>query len=105
MKTATQPTKLSILHQEARPITRRVFASLCLIAGLGKKDQLMGADTVELSVEAKTEGASLHVSYSLTNRGAVSILSFDGAKGTGAGEFPDITGQCYVSVRGSGVAS
>jgi len=55
------------------------------------------ADTLVLVVSATVSEDALHVKYTLTNRTPNTVVAFDGATGIGGGDFPDLTGQCYVS--------
>jgi hypothetical protein len=64
----------------------------------------MAAETLHLEVNAKVAAGALLVSYALANRGNETVVTYDGALGTGGGDYPDLTGQCYVSYGGPGVA-
>jgi len=64
----------------------------------------MATDSVTLTVTARTFDEGLHVTYALTNAGPHTIVAYDGAAGLGEGEYPDLTGQCYVSYTGQEVA-
>ena len=50
-----------------------------------------------LNVQADAKNGALHVSYSIENPSQQSIVAYDGATGTGGGEFQDLTTGCYVS--------
>lgn len=67
-----------------------------------EESRAMAADNITLELRAEISGNALHVGYGITNRDSRSLVSFDGAIGTGGGEFPDLTGACYVSSAGPG---
>jgi hypothetical protein len=55
------------------------------------------ADAPMLMLNATVAEHALHLKYTLTNRTPNTVVAFDGATGIGGGDFPDLTGQCYVS--------
>lgn len=55
------------------------------------------ADTLVLTLSATVSENALLIKYTLTNRTPNTVVAFDGATGIGGGDFPDLTGQCYVS--------
>jgi len=57
----------------------------------------MDVDKIYLEMTAVIKDERLLVSYALANRSAQTLVAFDGAKGTGGDEYPDLTAQCYVS--------
>lgn len=64
----------------------------------------MLAETVTLGLTAEINQGALLVRYEIANRDSRSLVSFDGAIGTGGGEYPDLSGNCYVSSGGPGLA-
>jgi hypothetical protein len=62
------------------------------------------AEPVSLDVNARVENDALLVRYTLVNRRSDAIITFDGATGTGGGEYPNMTGQCYISEGSNGLA-
>jgi len=68
-----------------------------------KEERAMAADNVTLELTAQVREKALLVGYGITNRDSRTLVSFDGAIGAGGGEFPDLTGSCYVSYAGPGV--
>jgi hypothetical protein len=57
----------------------------------------MATEKISLEMTAAVINGALQVSYALANQSAQTLVVFDGAKGTGEGEYPDLTGHCYVS--------
>ncbi|MGB7591558.1 MAG: hypothetical protein WCD04_10195 [Terriglobia bacterium] len=64
----------------------------------------MAIETLNMELTARVADRFLQVSYALANRSHQAIVAYDGAAGVGGGEYPDLTGQCYVSYAGSGLA-
>jgi hypothetical protein len=64
----------------------------------------MTTKKVSLKMTATVNGDTLRVSYVLANSSSRTLVVFDGATGVGEAEYPDLTGQCYVSHAGAAVA-
>jgi len=64
----------------------------------------MATETLSLELTARVADRFLQVSYALANDSHQTIVAYDGAAGVGGGEYPDLTGKCYVSYAGSGRA-
>jgi hypothetical protein len=57
----------------------------------------LGTETVGLEVKTRISEGFLEIRYVLVNHGPQALVTYDGATGLGGGEYPDLTGQCYVS--------
>jgi hypothetical protein len=55
------------------------------------------ADALSLELRATVTDGAVRVSYTIANRSPQTMVAYDGATGTGGGEFPDLTTGCYVS--------
>jgi hypothetical protein len=55
------------------------------------------ADALALETRAAVEDGVLHVSYVIASRSQQTMIAYDGATGTGGGDFPDLSTGCYVS--------
>jgi len=96
----------------ANQIGVRVFGILHTQKGsyghLGSYPYLLHAQRIEildvsLNVQARVADGALQVSYALTNHSGQTLVVYDGATGIGGGDYPDLTGQCYVSYAGDGL--
>jgi hypothetical protein len=61
---------------------------------------MQGANAVnalELGARATVEDGVVRVSYDMRNRSQQTMVAYDGATGTGGGDYPDLSAGCYVS--------
>src|SRR5215467_10228739 len=87
------PTPLFRRPWAGSRITRRAW--LCGLTGAVMQNA-SASNQLVLDIRAAIRNTALEVTYDIANQGQQAMVAFDGATGTGGGEFLDLTTGCYV---------